>query len=283
MADEIAYEIVDGSGGRKTRTGWILDRIARVYNIDISVPPSAVILYAVDVLENDGVTIGSAHPSRSTLYLSDFELAGISTEAVKVRLIYKEYPFGDRIIRVGAATSQVVTNRGFLVNEANDQPANTLTDMQVKYTFPADYEGVNAADYASNEFETGAEATRFTPEQTITITRQEVITAQVISDMARDFVGRINASGWLIAPQDPAGVWLCTGIEGISNDNGLSYVVTYSFHHRSDFWEQTVIYIDPNNGRPPPDLAFGTSLGDIGSKNRYAVQNSADFNDLGLE
>ncbi len=67
-----------------------------------------------------------------------------------------------------------------------------------------------------------------------------------------------------LAPGDPAGVWLCAGIEGISNDNGLSYVITYSFHHRSDYWEQTVIYIDPNIGRPPKDLAFGTSEGDIG-------------------
>ncbi len=140
MADDIAYEIVEGSGGRKTRRGWILDRIATVYNIDITVPASAVILYAVDVLENDGVVIGSVHPSRAGLYLTDFELAGLSTDGVKVRLIYKDFPFADTNIRIGATVNQVVTNRGFLVNEGTDRPAATLSDMHVKYTFPAERE-----------------------------------------------------------------------------------------------------------------------------------------------
>lgn len=281
MADDIAYEIVDGSGGRKTRTGWELDRIATVYNIDITVPASAVILYAVDVLENDGIIIGSAHPSRSTLFLSDFELGGISTEAVDVRLIYKEYPFGDQVIRVGATTSQVVTNQGFLVNQTTKAVATSLSDMQVKYTFPADYEGVNKDVYKGKEFETGVESTKLIPERTIVITRQEVITGPAVSEMARDFVGKVNRSGWLLAPGDLSHTWLCNGIEGVSNDNGLSYVITYSFQYREDKWTQTVIYLDPNTGRPPPDVAKGEG-NTISSKNTYAMQGNADFNELGL-
>lgn len=281
MADNIAYEIIDGSGGRKTRTGWELDRIATVYHIDITVPASAVILYAVDVLENDGVIIGSSHPSRSTLYLSDFELLGISTEAVKVRLIYKEYPFGDGVIRVGATTSQVVSNVGLLVNQTTSVPALGVSDMKVKYTFPADYEGVNKEKYAGLEFETGVETSKLVPEQTIIITRQEIITGGDLNNLARTFVGATNSTDWNLVPEDDKRTWLCTGIEGISNDNGLTYIITYSFQYRKDKWDQVVIYIDPNTGRPPPDIAFGE--GDvISSKNKYAVQDSEDFNGLGL-
>ncbi len=289
MAVQIAIDIIDGDGARKTRTGCQLDRIATVYGLTGTGNQRTMAaiewIEGGSLLAEGAITINTPHPYKATAYLTDFEPMAISADAVKIRLVYKEYPFGDRVIRVGATTSQVVTNRGFLVNEADDKPATTLTDMKVKYTFPANYEGVNKEKYAGKTFETGVEASRFTPNRTIVVTRQEVVTAQYINDMADDFVGRIGSSGWLLAPGDPAGVWLCAGIEGISNDNGLSYVITYSFQHRSDFWEQTVIYIDPNIGRPPKDLAPGTpgTTTEIGSKNRYAVQNSADFNDLGLE
>lgn len=280
MAGTIAYDIVDGTGGRKTRTGWELVRIATVHNIT-GVSASAVMLEAVAVLEDDGVIIGVAHPSLATAFLSDFEPGVRSADAFTVRLIYKEFPFGQEIVRVGATTSQVVTNRGFLVNQTTEVPAETLSDMTAKYTYPADYEGVNSEKYKSKEFETGVEASKFTPEKTIVVTRQEVITGGALSDLASDFVGKVNTEGWDLAPGDAAGTWLCTGIEGISNDNGLTYIITYSFQFREDKWEATVIYIDPNTGRPPPDVAFGTGT-TISSKNKYAVQSSADFDELGL-
>lgn len=286
MADNIAYDIVDGSGGRKTRTGWILDRIATVYNIDVSVPASKVILYAVDVLNagdltHEPILIGSEHPDREGLYLSDFELAGIDPDAVKVRLVYKEYPFADQVRRVGATTSQVVTNRGYFINPDTGVPWPFLSDMQVKYTFPADYEGVNKEKYAGKEFTTGAESTKLSPESTIVITRQVRIGETELSRLARDFVGKVNKSGWLLAPDDPAYTWLCTGIEGISNDNGSSYVITYSFQYREDYWMQTVLYIDPNTGRPPSDVDYGEGVVP-GSKNSYTVQELAEFNILAL-
>ncbi len=280
MAGTIAYDIVEGTGGRKTRTGWIIDRIATVYNIT-GVSASAVMLEAVAVLENDGVTINSSHPSLATAFLTDFEPGVQSADTFTVRLIYKEFPFGEEIIRVGATTSQVVTNRGFLVNQTTKTPAVALSDMQVKYTFPANYEGVNKERYASKEFTTGVEGPLFIPERTIVITRQEIITGAALSSLARDFVGRTNDGAWDLAPGDGPNTWLCTGIEGISNDNGLTYVITYSFQFRQDEWNHTVIYMDPNTSRPPPDVAFGAGT-TISSKNTYAMQDNVDFNGLGL-
>ena len=287
MAVQIAIDIIDGDRGRKTRTGCELDRIATVYGLTGTGNQRTMAaiewLEAGTLLAEGAITINTVHPYKSTAHLTDFEPMAISADTVTIRLVYKEYPFRDRVIRVGATTSQVVTNHGFLVNEADDKPATTLTDMKVKYTFPADYEGVNKEKYASKEFETGAEASKFVLGNTIIVTRQEDISGAALNNKVRDFVGTINNAGWLLAPGDPAGVWLCAGIEGISNDNGLTYVVTYSFQYRADYWEITVVYIDPNTGRPPKDLAFGTSEGDIGSRNRYAFQESADFNELGLE
>ena len=210
--------------------------------------------------------------------MTDFEPQAITADAVQIRLVYKEYPYSsDDVIRVGATISQVVANLVFLINQTTDERATELSDMKVKYTFPADYEVVK---YAGKTFEKGVEASRFTADRTISVTRQypsSVLDGQGINDLARSYVGKTNASDWEMTPGDALRSWLCAGIEGISNDNGLSYVVAYSFQHRGDGWDKTVIYIDPNDGRPPPDIEFGVG-NTISSKNKYAVQESVDFN-----
>lgn len=65
------------------------------------------------------------------------------------------------------------------------------------------------------------------------------------SDKSKRFVGHVNAAE---VYGDPPRTWLCTRLDGVSNDGGLSYEVTYEFQQ------------SPNMG-PPKDI-FGASVVD---------------------
>lgn len=72
-----------------------------------------------------------------------------------------------------------------------------------------------------------------------------------IGEKAREFVGTINSN----APMFGDGVhyWMCTRLDGVSDDAGQSYNATYEFQRHPDTWDATVIYVDPVTGRAVPD------------------------------
>lgn len=293
MAVQIAIDIIDGDGARKTRTGSELDRIATVYGLTGTGNQRTMAaiewLEGGSLLAEGAIEINTPHPYKTTARLTDFAPVAITADAVKIRLVYKEFPFAANVIRVGAVTSQVITNFGNFVYQqaAGSHEAGYVegatTDMSVTYTFPANYQGVNKQQYAGKTFTTGLEASKFAPERTISITRQidtaglvGITGGQVVNDLARIYVGKTNETDWDVTPGDAPRTWICMGIEGISNDNGLTYIVTYTFQYRADKWDVMVIYLDPNTSRPPSDLVTDTG------KCKYAVQSTVDFNALGL-
>lgn len=280
----IRADIVDGNDGRKGRHGWELSRIAIVHGISPLLNRWDKLAAAVAEIELTD-PIGAAHPSEflwrnggPVVFLESFEPISLATDIVKVRIIYREFPFFESVYQVGATASQVSTNRGFLVDPelsgVADFISEILTDIQVKHTFPEDY--LDNPSYAGNTYKTGGEATVYVPERTITVTRQVVTSGDAISQLAKNYVGKVNSIVWEFQPSDLSETWLCTGITGVSNDNGVSYTVTYNFTYREDKWYQTIVYIDPNTGRPPIDLVDGEG------KKLYALQSNIDFNPLGL-
>ena len=74
---------------------------------------------------------------------------------------------------------------------------------------------------------------------------------------AKRFIGTINSG---IVFGDPIHTWLCTRIDGVSDDGGNSYNVSYEFQHNVDTWDATVVYIDPETGKSPPDISVGDGL-----------------------
>lgn len=281
----IKADIVDGNDGRKGRQGWELSRIATVSGISPLLNGYDKVAVAVGEIEMTDV-IGSPHPSTflykdlgaglvPVVFLESFEPMSLATDVVKIRIIYREFPFNISIYQVGATASQVTTNQGFLTDDSDPPiPEGSLTDITVGHLFPGDYK--DNPVYAGQRFDTGAEATKYIPERSITVTKQEVTTGDAVSALAKDYVGKTNSLVWDFQASDGVREWLCTGITGISNDNGVTYVITYTFQYRADRWDQTVVYIDPNTGRPPTDLVLGRG------KKLYAMQEQIDFNGLGL-
>lgn len=88
------------------------------------------------------------------------------------------------------------------------------------------------------------------------------------------YVGRVNdAAIWTGA----ARTWLCTGITGRSENGGDSYLVTYEFQYNPETWDQTVIFIDSDTGRPPPGLVADTGVKTL------EMQDTETFSNLDLD
>lgn len=67
---------------------------------------------------------------------------------------------------------------------------------------------------------------------------------------ARLFVGKLNSEP---VSGDPAGMWMCTRLDGVTDDGGESYGVTYEFQRApsDDGWFGFAFYTDPATGQLP--------------------------------
>lgn len=72
------------------------------------------------------------------------------------------------------------------------------------------------------------------------------------------YVGKVNSVGiGLFA----ARTLLCTGIEGQSNDGGISYSVGYRFQYNPRTWDVEFFYIDQETGQPHKDVTISPANG----------------------
>ena len=115
-----------------------------------------------------------------------------------------------------------------------------------------------------------AEVDGFIATPVYTATRTESESPFALSKL---FVGRVNASTFL---GEPAETWLCTAIEGVSEDGGVTWTVTYEFEYRSDTWRAEVVFIDEKTNRPVSGLTVGVEL------KTYQVYPLANFGTLNL-
>jgi len=80
--------------------------------------------------------------------------------------------------------------------------------------------------------------------------------------VAAFYVGTVNATPW----NGAAETWLCANVQFDLLDGTTplpSWNFSYSFRHNVDGWKYTVAYIDPETGKPPPNLVAGTGIKDI--------------------
>lgn len=102
-----------------------------------------------------------------------------------------------------------------------------------------------------------------------------------VGDAARDYVGTINS----VAVFGETGVhyWMCTRIDGVSDDGGKTYNVTYEFQRNPDTWNPVVIYVDPNTQLPVTDAeTLPPGLNVVNGIGRFRIYRATDFNGLGL-
>lgn len=82
------------------------------------------------------------------------------------------------------------------------------------------------------------------PMETVRYMRRELRDPQ---DKAREYVGTINTIGVF---NDAPHMWMCTRLDGVSDDGGATFNVTYEFQRNPDSWDPWVIYTDPATGKP---------------------------------
>lgn len=102
-----------------------------------------------------------------------------------------------------------------------------------------------------------------------------------IGDKARAFIRHINSQAIFGDPNvpgtgDPPRTWLCTRIDGVSDDAGLTYNTTYEFQYRSETWDPVLVFTDPETGKPVPFPVWGESIRQV------RVFPLANFFELGL-
>ncbi len=246
MAINVIVDRLEGGSVKKTKDGWDIVRACSVSGLDDTNDADARLIEAVTEVIAVVGDIYAAHPTITAALITDFVPRALSTTSVEVRVQYKTvvYPVDEAVatsIEVGSSLSQVESNM-----DVNDNL------ISLEYTYPDDYEDEGLAGTTQTQ---GGTVSRQVAETTLVFSRRESVSPGTKS---RTYTGATNASGWDVDPGAGAGTWMCSGILGRSDDNGVSYDVTYNFQYRADLWKGTAFFIDPRTGKPPPDLVEGT-------------------------
>lgn len=90
---------------------------------------------------------------------------------------------------------------------------------------------------------------------------------------ALDNVGRVNSRFFFsFKPRH----WLCTRLDGNSQDGGITYNVLYEFQLNRKTWDATVAFFDKERNEHPPNLVDGEGLKTV------QIYDLADFGKLNL-
>ena len=266
----VDIDIRAGNMGRYGPDGWEnVTRIATVSGLTGS--KDAMLLAALEAATMPA--IGDAHPSYDEVYLDYMTPESVGTGVVTIRLDYSQRLEADTPqaakVQVGASLSSASTNVDYYGNP-----------LLVAY----DHD-----DGKGEKVQTGT-VEKLIPEITITATRIESSSPGL---KAMQYVGKINSGVWSLDTAAEKASWLCTGIVGVTNDNGESWEVTYTFAYREIIWTgdevelnatgwfTQVAYDDPKTGRPPGDVLdySGTAAQGVMTYREYGIIN---FNGLNL-
>ncbi len=237
--------------------------------------------------------IGELHPTINSIeaYEVSFETQGAETGVVVVR--YKAVNPTDKsessadetqppVISIGSTVQETVTNvdvKGKTM-ELN-HTRRRIVKKEDGTTEPKDEKMKTAPVNASKQV----------PHTTITFTRKERSSPFAKSEI---FVGTINSRTFFGLPKH---LWLCTGIDGNSDDGGRSYLVTYNFQRaeKLNTWDPVFTYTDDATGLEVTGLNIKNKKGpltpdDVGAdeqnligKKRFQLYPESDFNELNLD
>lgn len=115
-----------------------------------------------------------------------------------------------------------------------------------------------------------AEVEALIPTTVLAVTRTE---SDSPLTFAKDFVGFLNNSTFA---GEATRKWLCTAIDGVSDDGGNTYETTYEFEFRNDGWDVEVVHIDPQTNKPVSPITVGVEL------KTFTIYGTANFGALNL-
>lgn len=232
--------------------GWAITRMATVTDIVVAPPINIGKLFtaALALVESETGPRGSACPDIDVpTYLEQFIPETISSDCVRVRIIYKGYPLP--VYEMSSAVSNKRTNK-----DADGVP------ITLAYTYANDYRWGGGV-FAGVSIPQGGLVNREMHEPVFTI-RFIVLagelfgedkTATEIMSYLMTFEGKTNADIYTIGLIEGAiRTWKITTVRGVTRDGGISYEASITYQYRESTWDEVVPYIDPNTGKPPEDV-----------------------------
>ncbi len=260
---KVTYEdLIDGNSGTNIlRKGWTFVRMYKVSGL--TGDGFAKVKSAYN--EPDIPKLGDTHPDEPSVIVKETNIVSVASDTVEIAVKYAapdllQPSTTSVIIEVGSTLSQVDTNI--------DVNGNIL---QTQYTYPLLY--AETPEFAGKTINHAGMVPRLIPEPTLRLTRLEDESPLIKSSI---YVGKINSQ---IFEDGAPGTWMCTGIEGNSQDSGFTYTVTYSFQFRPDGWGQQIVFISSDTGEPPV-FANPTEF-NLGVRS-YQIYEAIDFNQLDL-
>lgn len=250
MADLFDTDLIEGAQLTETSDGIETTRIFLVTNLVDANPESKLF----EALQTGGLPqFREAHPSIPNLFVSNRSVeseAGSATQ-FRVTVLYKHLG-GEEGIAEDITIGSTVRNT---------KTALDVNGAQITVSFLGEDEVLKTEP---------AEVSIQTPQMILTFIRKE---NSAPFEKAKRFVGTINSTPIF---EDSARIWLCTRLEGISNDAGSTFRVSYEFQRNEQTWDATVVFIDPVIKRPPVGVVIGNG---IETKQVYRTE---DFSVLGL-
>lgn len=185
---------------------------------------------------------GDLHPVIPGLRVDTLNAVPLSASQFRVTCVYKNLVgFSSPVnaaptLAVGSSVTGTTTNKAYGFVEGTGAVENGL--MIVKYTATND-------DGSTTEKTQTGEIELQVPQTVYNLSRKEKGDP---GNKALNFVGTVNSTtfrGW------PARHWLCTRIQGQSQDGGETWQVDYEFQFNREKWDATVVYVDPETNEVP--------------------------------
>jgi len=257
----VSIDFVDGATIQEDESGYKAVRVARVTGLS---GDKAQRMY--DALNAPGVPVyNESHPVIPGIYCKSRSAKAQGPESAMVTLEYRRpdsnggsNPDEDQI-EIGSSVQESETN------------TDVNGDLLKVYYLPED------ADPGTEEIEQVCTASVAYPQTVLRIRRKE---GRSPEDKATTYTGTVNSTSWR---GYDANTWLCRSIQGISNDGGDTYDVTYEFQLNWYYWQAKVVYIDSSNGETPGDVSEpGPGMIHGNGVGYYDMYPQMDFRNLGL-
>jgi len=242
---EITLDLIEGAEVIRTRDGLEYERTGTVSGLaDIPDKYTAAFCAVLDGVGDVGAWWnGTLAGYQINAQLETIRLKPETSDIWNVKLSYKpKYPYEQAQIEVGGSLAQVQTNK--------DVDGIPIT---LSYTYPVDYP-LDERKRGKTITQGGMVPKRIN-ETVLTFSGREAASPL---NKSIYYKGTVNNGGWVGMPDAEART--CTDITGKSNDGGETYEVTYVFEYRKDGWDETAVFINPDDGKPPQDLVDGVGI-----------------------
>ena len=260
----VTEDLIDGASFSESSNGLAATRTFLVTGLSGS--PSfktAEALFATGIPR-----FGDAHPNAPGVVVVSRTARPASRDSNASAIV--QITYGQPTAEQGvpdAGGSSVQFSLGSSVQSVTTQKDASGNQILLSHTFTDTDESGNVTERIETQ---GGEVDIQVPQTVFRVTRRE---SQSPGANSLFYTGKINSVPFLGG--EPK-TWLCTRIEGDSDDGGETFVVAYEFQYNRETWDATVVFIDPDTGRPPKDLVDGEGIKTV------RVYQLVDFNALNL-